>query len=42
VPAYLKDFPRTHALIVSAEPVPGPLALGAGRHIGLGVFAAMS
>ena len=38
-PAYLRDFPRTHALIVFAEPVPGPLALGAGRHVGLGVFA---
>jgi CRISPR-associated protein Csb2 len=40
VPAYLRAFPRTHALIVFAEPVPGPLILGAGRHIGLGVFAA--
>lgn len=41
VPAYLKEFPRTHAMITFAEPVPGPVAIGAGRHIGLGVFAAM-
>jgi CRISPR-associated protein Csb2 len=41
VPAYLKDFPRTHAVITFAEAVPGPLALGAGRHIGLGILAAL-
>jgi hypothetical protein len=41
VPFYLRDFPRMHAVIAFAEPVPGPFALGAGRHIGLGVFAAM-
>jgi CRISPR-associated protein Csb2 len=41
VPAYLRDFPRTHAVITFAEEVPGPIALGAGRHIGLGLFAAL-
>jgi CRISPR-associated protein Csb2 len=41
VPAYLKDYPRTHAIITFAEPVPGPVALGGGRHVGLGVFARM-
>jgi CRISPR-associated protein Csb2 len=40
-PAYLKDYPRTHAIITFAESVPGPLALGAGRHVGLGVFAVL-
>jgi CRISPR-associated protein Csb2 len=40
-PAYLKEFPRTHAIITFAEDVPGPIALGAGRHVGLGVFGAM-
>ena len=39
VPAYLKEFPRTHAIITFAEALPGPIALGAGRHVGLGVFA---
>jgi CRISPR-associated protein Csb2 len=41
VPAYLQAFPRTHAVITFAEDVPGPLAIGAGRHIGLGLFAAL-
>jgi CRISPR-associated protein Csb2 len=41
VPAYLKDYPRVHAVITFAEPVPGPIALGAGRHVGLRVFAAL-
>jgi CRISPR-associated protein Csb2 len=41
VPSYLKDFPRTHAIITFAEEVPGPVAIGAGRHIGLGLFAAL-
>lgn len=42
VPAYLKPFPRTHAVITFVEPVPGPIALGSGRHIGLGVMAALN
>ena len=40
-PAYIKEFPRTHAIVTFAEPVPGPIAIGGGRHIGVGVFAAM-
>jgi CRISPR-associated protein Csb2 len=40
-PAYLKAFHRTHAIITFAEAVPGPIALGAGRHVGLGVFATL-
>jgi CRISPR-associated protein Csb2 len=42
VPAYMKDLPRTHAILRFAEPVPGPIAIGAGRHIGLGTFAALA
>ncbi|MBX6425788.1 MAG: type I-U CRISPR-associated protein Cas5/Cas6 [Variibacter sp.] len=41
VPAYLKEFPRTHAVVTFAEEVPGPIVFGAGRHIGLGLFAAL-
>lgn len=41
VPSYLKELPRTHAVLTFAEPVPGPIVVGAGRHIGLGVFAAL-
>jgi CRISPR-associated protein Csb2 len=41
-PAYLKPYPRTHAIITFAEPVTGPVVLGAGRHVGLGVFAALA
>jgi CRISPR-associated protein Csb2 len=41
MPAYLKEFPRTHALITFAEEVQGPIALGAGRHVGLGLCAAL-
>jgi CRISPR-associated protein Csb2 len=39
VPLYLRTFPRVHAIITFSEAIPGPLAIGAGRHIGLGVFA---
>jgi len=39
VPSYLKGFPGWHARIVFREPIPGPLAVGAGRHAGLGLFA---
>jgi CRISPR-associated protein Csb2 len=42
VPAYLKQLPRTHAVITFAEEVSGPLVLGAGRHVGLGIFAVLS
>jgi CRISPR-associated protein Csb2 len=42
VPVYLKEYPRTHAIITFGHDVSGPIALGAGRHIGLGVFAALA
>lgn len=40
VPNYLRQFARWHAALRFREPVPGPLAVGSGRHVGLGVFAA--
>lgn len=40
-PQYLKHLPAWHVRLIFREPVPGPLALGAGRHCGLGVFARM-
>jgi CRISPR-associated protein Csb2 len=39
VPKHLEKFPRVHVIIDFAEPVAGPLALGSGRHSGLGLFA---
>lgn len=39
VPEYLRGFARWHVMVRFREPVPGPLAIGAGRHVGLGVFA---
>jgi len=39
VPDYLRPFARWHAAVRFREPVPGPLAIGAGRHVGLGLFA---
>jgi CRISPR-associated protein Csb2 len=39
VPAYLKSFPRTHAVITFDQEILGPVAIGGGRHIGLGIFA---
>jgi len=41
VPAYLKHFSRWHVRLVFREPIGGPLAIGAGRHCGLGLFAAL-
>lgn len=41
-PDYLKDHrsrPGWHVRIVFTEPISGPLAIGAGRYCGLGVFA---
>ena len=38
-PDYLKNFPAWHVHIRFKEPIPGPLAIGAGRHCGLGIFA---
>ena len=39
LPSYLKGLPGWHVRIVFREPISGPLAIGAGRHSGLGVFA---
>jgi CRISPR-associated protein Csb2 len=39
LPEYLKPFPRTHVIVTFAEPMPGPVAIGGGRHIGLGLMA---
>ena len=39
-PKYLKHLPAWHVHLVFREPIPGPLTLGAGRHVGLGVMAA--
>lgn len=38
-PDYLKHLPAWHAWVRFREPIPGPLAIGAGRHCGLGIFA---
>ena len=39
-PRYLKRLPAWHVQLIFREPVSGPLAVGAGRHIGLGLMAA--
>jgi CRISPR-associated protein Csb2 len=39
VPDYLRQFTKTHAIITFSEPVIGPLVIGAGRYIGLGLMA---
>ena len=39
-PNYLGHLPAWHLHLRFREPVTGPLALGAGRHCGLGIFAA--
>lgn len=39
-PSYLKSLPACHVRLRFRAPVVGPIALGAGRHCGLGVFAA--
>jgi CRISPR-associated protein Csb2 len=39
VPNYLRNLSRWHVRIRFREPVPGPMALGPGRHVGLGLFA---
>jgi CRISPR-associated protein Csb2 len=40
VPEYLGQFTRTHAIITFSEPIVGPIVIGAGRYVGLGVMAA--
>ena len=39
-PRYLTHLPAWHACVRFRESISGPLAIGAGRHCGLGVFAA--
>ncbi len=41
VAEHLRHWPRVHVIVRFAERVPGPLVIGAGRHSGLGVFAAL-
>lgn len=41
VPSYQERWPRVHSIIKFAEPISGPLAIGTGRHLGLGVFASL-
>jgi CRISPR-associated protein Csb2 len=38
-PHYLRHLPAWHVRFGFREPVPGPMALGAGRHCGLGILA---
>lgn len=40
-PEYLRGLPRWHVQLVFAEPVRGPIVVGAGRHVGLGLFGLM-
>jgi CRISPR-associated protein Csb2 len=37
----LAHYPRWHVCLTFAQPLTGPLAIGAGRHCGFGVFASM-
>lgn len=39
-PAYLLGLPAWHVWLRFRQPISGPLALGAGRHFGLGLFVA--
>jgi CRISPR-associated protein Csb2 len=39
VPQYLRGSHRAHAIIEFAEPATGPLAIGSGCHVGLGLMA---
>ena len=41
VAEHLRQWPRVHVTLRFAEAVPGPVIIGAGRHSGLGVFAAL-
>lgn len=42
LPDYLRGRPAWHVRLVFCAPVPGPLAIGAGRHAGLGLFASLA
>ncbi len=39
LPGYLRGKPGWHAHLEFEETIPGPLSIGAGRHVGLGIFA---
>jgi CRISPR-associated protein Csb2 len=41
VPEYLQQFTKTHAVITFSEPVVGPVVIGAGRYVGLGLMAGL-
>ena len=41
VPEYLRQFTKTHAVITFSEPVVGPVVIGAGRYVGLGLMAGL-
>ena len=41
VPEYLCQFTKTHAIITFSEPVVGPVVIGAGRYVGLGLMAGL-
>jgi len=41
VPEYLRQFTKTHAIITFSEPVVGPVVIGAGRYVGLGLMAGL-
>jgi CRISPR-associated protein Csb2 len=41
VPEYLSRFTRTHAIITFSEPIVGPIVIGAGRYVGLGLLAGL-
>jgi len=40
VPKHLARWPRLHVRIIFQNPVEGPIAIGLGRHYGIGLFAA--
>jgi CRISPR-associated protein Csb2 len=39
VPSYLQGYPRWHVEVVFKHRIGGPLSIGAGRHVGLGLMA---
>ena len=41
VPEYLRQFTKTHAIISFSEPMVGPVVIGAGRYVGLGLMAGL-
>jgi CRISPR-associated protein Csb2 len=41
VPEYLRQFTKTHAIVTFSEPVVGPVVIGAGRYVGLGLMAGL-